>query len=166
MTHPTHAKELLTSQLAAVRGELTRVDAKCSTLVSLAGAALAFLVTQAHGPLLVRVLLAAAGVTLAGATVALLAVLRPRLGTTGFRRFAVMDSAEVRALFTVRHPFDPEARGNGGAAQADPVGIECEDLRVLSQIVNRKYLGLRLAVDLVAAAAVLVAAALIIAVTA
>ena len=52
----------LCEELAAVRGELTRLDAKCSTLAGLAGAALAFVVTQTgSGTLLARVLLSPPG---------------------------------------------------------------------------------------------------------
>lgn len=159
MSHSTYAKELLAGQLTAVRGELSRVDAKCSTLVSLAGAALAFLVTQVHGPLAVRVLLSVAGVILAAATIVLLLVLRPRLGSTGFRRYAAMPPEQIKATFTSYRPYDPDAPAKSNGANL--AGIECEDLHVLSAIVNRKYLGLRLAVDLVAAGVALVAIALV-----
>jgi hypothetical protein len=151
----------LATELAAVRGELTRVDAKCSTLTGLAGAMLAFLVTQAgHGPIAARVLVAAAGVVLAAAILTLLSVLRPRLGSTGFRRYATMSSAQVRALFLVHSPYDPGARGNGGPAGSGD-GIEAEDLQVLSVITDRKYRGLRLAVDLTVVAVVFLVFALL-----
>src|SRR4051812_30184071 len=90
-------EELLCGELAAVRGELSRVDAKCATLTGLAGAAAAFLTTRIHTatPLLTRLLLAAAGIGLAAAAVLLLAgVLRPRTGTTGFRRWAAMNDQQ------------------------------------------------------------------------
>jgi hypothetical protein len=151
----------LATELAAVRGELARVDAKCSTLTGLAGAMLAFLVTQAgHGPIAARVLLAAAGVVLAADVVVLLLVLRPRLGSTGFRRYAVLSPAQVRALFLVHSPYDPDTRGNGAPGSAGD-GIEAEDLQVLSQITDRKYRGLRRAVDLTVVAVVFMVFALL-----
>jgi hypothetical protein len=56
----------ISAELAAVRGELGRIDAKCATLAGLAGAAAAFLATQAptRSPMPVRILLAAAGVAM------------------------------------------------------------------------------------------------------
>lgn len=140
---------LLSSELAAVRGELTRVDAKSATLAGLAGVGLAFLVTQTgHGPLAARLALAAAGTVLAAATELLLMVLRPRLGSTGFRRYAAMAPAEIRALFAaaviVNGPDDRAGRLPSGLVD----GIEADDLQVLSDIVNRKYRALRTSVDL------------------
>src|SRR4051794_39649688 len=96
-------EELLSGELAAVRGELSRVDAKCATLTGLAGAAAAFLTTRIHTatPLLTRLLLAAAGIGLAAAAVLLLAgVLRPRTGTTGFRRWSAMNDHQINTHFT------------------------------------------------------------------
>lgn len=140
----------ITNEITAVRGELTRVDAKCATLTGLSGAALAFLVTQINSPhtaLTVRVLLSAAGVVLAGATlVLLLAVLRPRLGSTGFRHFSKLTDQDIIEHF-----------GNGKTAEK----AQRDDLRILSGIANRKFLGLRIAVDLIAFAVILIAFALI-----
>jgi hypothetical protein len=63
----------LEGELAAVRGELARVDAKCGVLTAVATGAAAFTATQAgHGPLAARVILAAAGVTFAAAVLILL----------------------------------------------------------------------------------------------
>ena len=63
---------------------------------------------------------------------------------------ARMTPAQVKAAFAV------------DSAQGDPAGVELEDLRILSQIVNRKYCGLRLAVDLFVIGVALIATALII----
>lgn len=157
---PTTNDTVLANQLTAVRGELTRVDTKCSTLTGLTGAALLFLVAQSgHGPVIERLQLAAAGVVLATATLVLLSVLRPQLGSTGFRRYAAMTPAQVSAMFMVRSPFNPDRQGNGASADVD--GIDAEDLQVLSQITDRKYRSLRLAVDLTMVAIVFMAFALL-----
>jgi hypothetical protein len=52
------------------------------------------------------------------------------------------------------------------ANETKRAGFAAEDLRVVSRIVNRKYLGLRLAVDLVLLSVACVAAALVVAVIA
>lgn len=135
---------LLAAELVAVRDELPRVDAKCATLASLTMGGIAFLATQvSHGPIAVRVLMAASGLMLTAATlVLLLVVIRPRLGSTGFRAYATATPAAIQQLRTRR------AR-------------ECQEtnLVVLSQITNRKFRGLQIATDLTAAAVVLAAAA-------
>jgi Pycsar effector protein len=138
----------LSAELAAVRAELPRVDAKCGTMTGLTMAGLAFLATQVtHGPIVVRVLMGAAGVTLAAATlVLLLAVIRPRLGNTGFRLYARMSPEKVRELF---------------ADQAAAVGRQEQDLIVLATITDRKYRHLRLAVDLTAVAVAITAMAIL-----
>lgn len=134
----------LVQELTAVRGELTRVDTKCGTLAGLTGAGLAFLTTHLDGPAPVRAVLALAGTALTAATLTLLSVLRPRLGTTGFRRWARMNPQQVDRYLT-------DATEHHGT----------EDLVVLSQIVDRKYVGLRHAVDLSVAAVVAIAVALL-----
>ena len=143
----------LSVELAAVRAELPRVDAKCSTLAGLTMAGLAFLSTQvSHGPMVVRVLMGAAGVVLAAATLVLLvAVIRPRMGTTGFRLYAGMSPERVRELF---------------AEQVGAAGRQEHDLVVLSSITDRKYRNLRIAVDLTAVAVVFTAVAILAGVTA
>lgn len=136
----------ITMELAAVRGELARVDAKCGTLSALTMAGLAFLTTQVdHGPMPVRSLMATAGVLLAAATLVLLAVIRPRLGSTGFRLYARIDPAALRHLLTDQ---DAAAR------------LAEHDLVTLSGIVNRKYRALAAAVALAAAAVLTTAAAI------
>jgi hypothetical protein len=144
------AVDPLADELAGVRAELPRVDSKCSMLLGVTMAGLAFLSTQVrHGPLVVRLFTGAAGLTLAAATIVLLlAVIRPRLQNTGFRIYAGMSPADVRALFD--------------AGQADAVQRrQAHHLVVLSTITNRKYVGLRYAVDLSAVAALLTAAAIL-----
>lgn len=143
---------LMAEELAAVRGELARVDAKCATLIGLAGAALAFLVTQIAGPapLAVRVLLGGAAVVLAVAAVVLLAVIRPRLGTVGFCRYAAMTSDEIRRMFTA-----------GEASSTHERRFRAESLLTYSRITRRKYGRLRVAVDLLGAGVVLLGAGVV-----
>lgn len=139
---------LLTSELAAVREELPRVDDKCQALAKLTSAgqaAMAFLLTTAHTSALARLLLAATGVQLATAALVVLVALRPQLGHTGFRRYAAMTSPQVTALFTTpvrAHAFDPDGPFSGTATSTAD-GIEAEHLQVLSRIVDRKYRALR-----------------------
>lgn len=144
------ARQRLTAEMDVVRVELTRVDAKCSTLVGLAGAALAFLVTQMHGPIGVRALLAGAGVLLAAAVLVLLWVLRPRLGAAGFCAFARTSPDGIARWALADEPDGLKA-----------LTAEAADLRFLSQIVDRKYRSLRRAVDLAGLAVILLAAALV-----
>lgn len=129
----------LIEELTAVRAELARTDAKCSTLAGLTGAAAAFIATQTgRAPLPVRSLLGLAGVLLVTAAIVLLVgVLRPRLGSTGFRRYARMTSAQIDLHF--RQPQSP-----------------AEDLRVLSVICDAKNRLLRRAVDLTACGVALI----------
>lgn len=134
-------------ELAAVRAELPRVDAKCGTLTSLTMAGLAFITTQVtHGPLAVRVLMSAAGIVLAAATLVLLAVIKPRMGSTGFRLYARLS---------------PQAVGKVLADQAAVVNLQERDLVTLSRIVHRKYVGLWVSVALTGVAVVLTAAAIL-----
>jgi Pycsar effector protein len=140
---------VLSAELAAVRAELVRVDGKCATLAALAGAMMAFLATQVsdHAPLPVRAVLGAAGLVLAAASIVLLVgVLRPRLGSTGFRRYAAMDTDQIRDLFT-----DLASTHTHQATRC----LESGELKVLSQFAATKYLRLRLAVDLIAVGVVL-----------
>jgi len=140
----------LAEELLAVRAELTRTDTKCSTLAGLAGAAAAFIATQInnHTPLPVRSLLGLAGVLLVAATVALLlGVLRPRLGSTGFRRYARMSPSQIGSLFHQDHEH----------SQHD----QAEDLQVLSRICDVKNRRLRHAVDLIASGLALIGLAVV-----
>jgi len=144
----TETMSPVAAELAAVRAELPRVDAKCGTMTSLSMAGLAFVATQVtHGPMVVRVLMGAAGVVLAAATLVLLvAVIRPRLGTTGFRMYGRMSPEKVRELFA-----DPAAA----------VDHQERDLIVLATTTDRKYRHLRIAVDLTAVAVAFTAAAML-----
>jgi hypothetical protein len=141
--------KILAGELAAVRGELVRVDAKCSTLVALAGAALAFTLTAVSGkdtPAVARVLLAAAAVVLAAsALVLLLKALRPRLGPTGFNRYASMDREQLMKDI-----------GNG----PNEDGYHARELLILSRIAVGKFTAIRHGVHLLAAGLVLIAAAI------
>jgi hypothetical protein len=149
---------MLDSEVAAVRGELARIDAKCATLAGLTGAAAAFTAAQAagHGPVATRAVVVAAGLAFTGSVlVLLLAVLRPTLGTAGFCRWAVLSAGEIQAR---AKNWDGTQRTGGvpameaaHAARADAAEL----LRVLSVIAVTKYLRLRLAVDLAAAGAAL-----------
>jgi hypothetical protein len=89
----------------------------------------------------------AAGLMLAAATLVLLvAVIRPRLGSTRFRLYTRMSPTEVRDMFA-----DQTAAGC----------LQEQDLVALATITNRKYCGLRVAVDLTAVAVALTAAAIL-----
>lgn len=137
----------IVGELAAVRAELPRVDAKCATMTSLAMAGLAFTATQVtHGPNVVRVLWGAAAFGLAAATLVLLAVIKPRRGRTGFRLYARLS---------------PETIGEVFADQAAVVSVHERDLITLSRIVDRKYAGLWWAVALASAAVVLAITAIV-----
>lgn len=145
---PSPAETVVAAELAAVRGELTRVDAKCATLVGLAGAGLAFTLTAVSGraPVVERVLLVAAAAALASsALVLLLQALRPRLGGSGFCRWSAMEPGQVLQ----------------DLADVDPARHHAGELAVLSAIALRKFRAVRMAVDLMAAGMVLLAAAIV-----
>jgi hypothetical protein len=149
MSAPTNeTNRIVAGELAAVRGELIRVDGKCATLAGLAVAALAFVLTQAsvRTPLVERVLLVTAAVALAAAAlVLLLRVLRPAFGPTGFCRWAGMSPAEIQAeLADVAEDFHQAA-----------------EVAVLSRLADRKFRALRTAIHLLVVAVVLIAAAIL-----
>ncbi|WP_106403768.1 Pycsar system effector family protein [Actinocorallia populi] len=138
---------ILLAELAAVRGELVRVDAKCATLTALAGAGLAFLLQASaqRADLVVRVLLAAAALCwTAAALLLLVGVLRPALGSSGFCRWSGMTHHRILAEVDQQLTEDLYA---------------AEELAVLSRIAVRKYTALRQAVVLLAAGVVVLAAA-------
>lgn len=144
------AVALVEAELVAVRGELTRVDAKCGVLTGLGGAALAILAatagtSTAAGP--VRVLLAAAGVALAAAVVLAGRALRPRFGGSGFCRWAEASAQEVAGHMTVE--------------AASPLMHAAGELVVLSRIAHTKFRALRWASDLLTAGLVLIGAAVV-----
>lgn len=139
------------AELAAVRAEQARLDAKCGTLTAVVGAVMALLTSQiGRTALPVRILLALAGLALAASAVVLLAgVLRPRLGTTGFMRYAAMTLEEITGTFD---RWSPHRTIN--------------DLRFLSGLVLVKQRRLRLAIDLLITGLVLIGIALGVAVVA
>ncbi len=148
MNAPTKDDRILAGELAAVRGELARIDAKCGVLTGLAGAGLAFLLQTSvqRLDLAVQALVVAAAACWSGAALVLLVrVLRPHLGPTGFCRWAAMTTRDVLS----------EVSGTREDTYA------ARELVVLSQIVHRKYTALRQAVVLLAAGLVLVAAAVL-----
>jgi hypothetical protein len=88
------------------------------------------------------VLVLANEATMAAATFILLVrMLRPHLGTIGFRRWATLTATQITA----------ELQGASPAAAS-------EDLRVLSRICDAKYRAFRVAVDLAAGGVVFIAA--------
>lgn len=143
------AVRVLDGELAAVRGELNRLDSKAATLIAVVGAVMAILTSQiGRSALPVRITLAAAGLALTGAAVLLLVmVLRPRLGSTGFCRWADTAPDEIQSLFRAR-PYR--------VAELQPA-----DLHFLSVLVLRKQRWFRRAVDLVVLGLALVWAALV-----
>jgi hypothetical protein len=141
-------------ELAAVRGELARVDGKCGVLTAIATGAAAFTVTQTgHGPVAVRVVLGAAGVVFAAAVLILLAALRPRFGAAGWCRYLSLSAEEISEL-AVHGRTMP-----GGTVLACDLAVE--DLAVFSRMVRSKYQMVRLAVDLIGAGVVVLAAAVV-----
>jgi hypothetical protein len=138
----------IATELAAVRAELPRVDAKCGTLTGFTMAGLGFLATQVtHGPIVMRVLMGAAAVALAAATLVLLAVIKPSSGSTGFRMYARLSPDVVREVL---------------ADEAAVADLAERDLVTLSKIVHGKYAGLWAAVALTAVAVVLAAIAIVV----
>ncbi|MFC3983198.1 Pycsar system effector family protein [Streptosporangium jomthongense] len=165
MTHSTiptapmsgRAVAALQQEVAAVRGELARVDAKCALLVSLAAGGLALVATvdlPADVVGAVTVLRQFAGVLFAAAVgVVLVAVLPriPRRGGTGFVAHA-------------RHacPADLLASLTSGAdgAQEEGERLSAEVWR-LSRLALAKYRTIRVAVWLLIAATTTVLVALL-----
>jgi hypothetical protein len=146
----------LDGELAAVRAELARVDAKCGVLSAVATGAAAFTATQTggHGPLVARVILAAAGVLFAAAVAVLLATLRPRLGTAGWCRYVPLTESDIWDLDSCGHTGDYPRE-----LRTSTFGRE--DLAALVSITAVKFGRLRLAVDLTGAGVVLLAAGVV-----
>jgi len=148
----------LAGELAAVRGELARVDAKCGVLTAVATGAAAFTATQAgHGPLAARVILAAAGVTFAAAVLVLLRVLRPRFGNAGWCRYRQVPAAHLAGL-------GASGQAPPGQRPGNPRDLMAEDLVVLAGLAMGKYRRVKLAVDLTSAGVILLAAGVVAAV--
>lgn len=147
----------LDGELAAVRGELARVDGKCGTLTAVATGAAAFTAAQAgHGPLPARAVLAAAGAVFAAAVLVLLAALRPRTGTAGWCRYLVIPAGEIADL-------DRQGWADSGfsGSRRRARDLAAEDLGVLAALADVKYRHVRAAVRLTGAGVVLLAAGLV-----
>ncbi|WP_242911458.1 hypothetical protein [Actinomadura terrae] len=151
MAAPTPVEAELAAEVAAVRGEQARLDAKCGTLTAVVAAVTAILTSQiARAPSPVRVVLALAGLALAASAVVLLAgVLRPRLGVGGFVRYAVMTPEAIAQRFATRAPE-----------------VAVADLQFLSYLVLVKQQRLKVAIDLLTVGLVLIGLALGVAVIA
>lgn len=124
-------EELLTEELEAVRGELGRVDSKASMLLGLAAGGL-LLATAPQPPGFAGWLIKAGMGVAAASLVPLLAVVRPRLGATGFPHHARRSPAEIQTEL----------------AKANPRTFRSEQLIALSKIALRKFKLLRVAVIL------------------
>ena len=133
--------EILVEELNAVHGELARVDNKSSMLLGLAAGGL--LLATTGQPLGIGGWLFRAGVGFAAASVIpLLAVVRPRLGSTGFPYHARKTAEALQSEL----------------AKVNPRRWRSEQLITLSRIAVRKFKLLRIAVTLQAIALVLAAA--------
>lgn len=132
-------------ELAAVRGELVRVDAKCGVLTAIATGAAAFAGTQLHAAVPARVVLAVAVAVFAASVVVLLLALRPRTGRGGWCLYRSMTAPDIAALET-----------ESGARP-----LAAADLAILSRLAGGKYRLVRVAVDLIAAGTVLMAAGML-----
>jgi hypothetical protein len=147
----------LDGELAAVRGELSRVDGKCGVLTAIATGAAAFSATQTgHGPVAARAALTAAGVVFAAAVLVLLAALRPRSGAAGWCRYLSLPAEAISDL---------DRNGRTGDAYPAPTtwarDLAVEDLGVFSRLAHAKYRRVRLAVDLIGAGVLLLGAGVV-----
>jgi hypothetical protein len=141
-------------ELAAVRGELARVDGKCAVLTAIATGAAAFSATQTgHGPLAARAVLAAAGVVFAAAVLVLLAALRPRSGTAGWCRYLDMSAGAIEDLNRNGHT----TLVSGPVRTVWARDLAVEDLGVFASLAHAKYRRVRLAVDVIGAGVILLA---------
>ncbi|MET1035208.1 MAG: Pycsar system effector family protein [Arthrobacter sp.] len=132
-------------EMAVIRLELARVDAKASTLVGLDGAGLLFAATSANSaPMAAKVLLLAVAVTLAfSATFALLA-LRPRFGPTGLCRWRQMILHDLAAAMNGRQRGDSVL-----------------ELKFMSQLTYDKFRALRWSVNAIFVAVALLVTAVV-----
>lgn len=146
----TSQGRLLAGELAAIRGELARVDAKAGILLSLSSAGIAFVATTApkvSGAEAVLLIGSAAALT-AAALVLLLTVLRPRLGASSFNSWATRTPAQILAA----------------ADQVTEDQHAANELGFLSYLISRKFRQLQRGVDLLALGVVLLAVAIVISV--
>ncbi|MBA8825316.1 hypothetical protein FHX42_002667 [Saccharopolyspora lacisalsi] len=152
MTKPTEdaqiSAELIRTMHDQVRGELTRVDSKSSTLLALIGTGLGVVVAVAtRGPLPVpaRIAFGAAALPLAVSVFYLLRVVRPKIAGAAFLRYRLKTT---EAIVT---EFEDEARS---AAH-----WQAARLQNASQVVLGKFRNLRMATNWLVAGLVLVAIA-------
>ncbi|MET8145672.1 Pycsar system effector family protein [Sphaerisporangium sp. NPDC005288] len=145
------ARTLLADQLAGVRAELARVDAKTGLLLSWAGGAAGLVAALASAePRVARAGLWVAVTLLVGAVAVLLAATWPRLprrGATGF-------------LAIARYADTEQVMGYLGARLVDPHTAAAADLHHLARITRAKYRALQAAIVLLLAALVVLAAVL------
>lgn len=145
-------------ELAAAQSELSRVDSKCginAAVVTGIGAVALVLATQ-HGHLAPRVLAALSALVLAASVFALLSAVRPKLGPSGWCRYAGLGWDGVRRLecgMRPTRPFYDEKREIGAADHPDDMAVE--DLAMAATLLRSKYVMTRVAVDLARAGVVL-----------
>ncbi|MFJ2186281.1 Pycsar system effector family protein [Streptomyces anulatus] len=140
---------LVDAATASVYAEISRTDTKASVLLTAFSLPLAALVAALPGkdlPALPATLVGTGTVALVVAMLIVLSVVRPRLG------------GEARGSFL--HWSRCTTTAELQAALATPTGSE-DHLMTLSRIARRKYIGLRLAGDVTAAALTALAAALL-----
>ncbi|MGV9596092.1 Pycsar system effector family protein [Streptosporangium sandarakinum] len=152
---PTAAREVLERESAAVRAELARVDAKSGLLLSWAGGAFAIVaalgVTGAGrlpGPAAVGLWSSAA--LLAAAAAVLLTAVRPRIPRDGGMGFVVHATAGNDAELLYRLDLSETGRLQEAA----------HEVWLLSRLTVAKYRTIRVAVDLLLLALVVLAVAL------
>lgn len=145
MTSPTATATPLSEELAAVRAEMVRADNLCATMTGVSGVLLALLAPQLtghQGVAALGVFALSCGLLIAALLVLLLGVMRPRLGTAvEFPMFAGLDPDEIGQILI-------------DLSTASLQRHQCAELRILSDIILRKYQRLRIAIRLTAAAAV------------
>ena len=137
----------LAQEIATVHHELARIDGKAATLAALAGAGIAFLITQLGPgiPIVTRVLLGLAVTALTAAVLILLRLLRPvQGGQGGFWAHAGHPSVDALKRW---------------AEEADRENALAEELLALSRITATRQRHLRRAVDTLAAAVAFLLAA-------
>ncbi|MDP9850313.1 Pycsar system effector family protein [Streptosporangium lutulentum] len=146
------ALEILTHESLTVRAELARIDAKAALLLSWAGGAFAVVAAlgitgSANRPAAAMVGLWGAAALLATAVVVLLVAVRPRIPRTGGTGFIAHARADNGLALLAQLNL----------AEADRLAEVAAEVQLLSQIAVAKYATLRVAVDLLIAALVVLA---------
>jgi Pycsar effector protein len=116
--------DLVTDELASVRGELVRVDAKAGSLLGLAAAVLALLAARTTGaalPPAVAVATWAAAATFAAAVALLLLVVGPRLVRPPWTSYIGRTADDVLEQLQVRAGSGPAAWRAGRLAELAPI---------------------------------------------